>query len=281
MMIMCPWVSYLVADGLGLSGIVAILTNGVFLNMYAAPNVSRASRKVLKIAYETIAYSAETLVFLFLGIGVFAFDHPLAEIGAGAVILATVNFNIARLLNILIVSFLVNRTRSEETRITKKAQFVMWVAGLRGAMAYALAMQSIQDYGKAGKVMLSITLIYALMTILGIGSILNPLLRKCEVIRKPDDGQAEPEVLPEDGRKRCCQDFKELLIRFNKTHFGPMFIKDDLKNRKDVARLDGDAAEDKTKVMVNQTLEDIKDDNAWHEAESSVTRPSSASNQRL
>jgi sodium/hydrogen exchanger 8 len=36
MMIMCPWVSYLIADGLGLSGIVAILTNGIFLNIYAA-----------------------------------------------------------------------------------------------------------------------------------------------------------------------------------------------------------------------------------------------------
>lgn len=59
----------------------------------------------------------------------------------------------------------------------------MWVAGLRGAMAYALAMQSIQDYGKAGRVMLSITLIYALLTILGVGSLLNPLLRKCGVTR--------------------------------------------------------------------------------------------------
>ena len=76
MMLMCPWVSYLVADGLELSGIVAILTNGLFLNMYAAPNLSPASRKVLQIAYETIAHSAETLVFIFLGIGVFAFDHP-------------------------------------------------------------------------------------------------------------------------------------------------------------------------------------------------------------
>jgi NhaP-type Na+/H+ or K+/H+ antiporter len=36
MMIMCPWVSYLIADGFGLSGIVAILTNGIFLNIYAA-----------------------------------------------------------------------------------------------------------------------------------------------------------------------------------------------------------------------------------------------------
>lgn len=75
-MVVSPWVTYLIADGLGLSGIVAILTNGLFLNLYAAPNISRGSRKVLKIAYETIAYCFETLVFIFLGIGVFAFEHP-------------------------------------------------------------------------------------------------------------------------------------------------------------------------------------------------------------
>lgn len=39
-MIFCPWVSYIIAGGFSLSGIVSILTNGVFLSYYAAPNVS-------------------------------------------------------------------------------------------------------------------------------------------------------------------------------------------------------------------------------------------------
>jgi hypothetical protein len=51
-------------------------------------------------------------------------------------------------------------------------------------MAYALGMQSIVDYGDVGKTILSITLIYAIITILGIGSILNPILNKCEVVKK-------------------------------------------------------------------------------------------------
>jgi NhaP-type Na+/H+ or K+/H+ antiporter len=55
-MIMCPWLSYLVAEGIGFSGIVAILTNGLILNIYATPNITRGSKKVLKITYETIAY---------------------------------------------------------------------------------------------------------------------------------------------------------------------------------------------------------------------------------
>ena len=75
-MILSPWVSYLVAEGLELSGIVAILCNGIFLSQYAQPNLSSISRKVLHAGYETAAYSAETLVFIFLGFGLFAFDHP-------------------------------------------------------------------------------------------------------------------------------------------------------------------------------------------------------------
>ena len=112
LMIMSPWVTYLIADGLGLSGIVAILTNGIFLNMYAIPNISRGTRKVLKIAYETIAYSAETLVFVFLGIGVCAFDHPTHKVGGGAIVLTILILNFARFCNIAVVSWLVNRTRT-------------------------------------------------------------------------------------------------------------------------------------------------------------------------
>jgi sodium/hydrogen exchanger 8 len=76
MMVLCPWVSYLIAEGLELSGIVAIMVNGIFLSYYATPNISHSSKKVLKMGYETVAYSAETLVFIFLGLGLFAFSHP-------------------------------------------------------------------------------------------------------------------------------------------------------------------------------------------------------------
>ena len=63
-------------------------------------------------------------------------------------------------------------------------------------MAYALAMESIEDFGEAGKIMLSITLIYSIITILGVGSILNPILEKCDVTAKHSDpsGDAPSEI---------------------------------------------------------------------------------------
>ena len=51
-------------------------------------------------------------------------------------------------------------------------------------MAYALAIESIFDFGPAGRVMLYLTVIYGLITILFVGSILHPVLIKCEVTRQ-------------------------------------------------------------------------------------------------
>lgn len=235
LMLMSPWVTYLVADGLGLSGIVAILTNGIFLNMYAIPNISRGSRKVLKIAYETIAYAAETLVFVFLGIGVFAFDHPTKEVGVGAIVLTIAILNFARLCNIAVVTCLVNRARSS-TKIGIKQQFVMWIAGLRGAMAYALAIESIFDFGEAGRVMLYLTIIYGLITILIVGSILHPVLVKCEVTKQaqgeaPSSLQAEAQPKDTSEKVRCCKKFKAVMYNFNHVYFAPLFIKVEDKAR--------------------------------------------------
>lgn len=116
-MIMCPLVAYFIASGLDLSGIVAILTNGVLLNYYAKPNISLAARKIIKMLYEVIAHASETIVFLFLGIGLFTIETPFKTMGFGMFIMTVLNLNIARFLNVGIVTFLVNLQRSEKTKI--------------------------------------------------------------------------------------------------------------------------------------------------------------------
>ena len=80
------------------------------------------------------------MVFLFLGLGIFTFNLPFAEMGWTLFLSTIFNLNVARFFNIWFVTFLVNRTRTDNTKITRKTQFVMWFSGLRGAMAYALAL---------------------------------------------------------------------------------------------------------------------------------------------
>jgi len=59
----------------------------------------------------------------------------------------------------------------------------MWFSGLRGAMAYALAIKSSIDL-KIGPVILIVTLLFSLFTILVYGSLLNVVVEKCDVKQK-------------------------------------------------------------------------------------------------
>lgn len=102
--LLSPYVCYLIADGLELSGIVAIMTNGVFMSYYATPNISKPSKEVVKIAVDSLSYIAETMVFLFLGIGVFTFKSKYQEVSVMTVVLSIINVNICRWINVWVVS---------------------------------------------------------------------------------------------------------------------------------------------------------------------------------
>jgi NhaP-type Na+/H+ or K+/H+ antiporter len=65
--------------------------------------------------YEVMAHAAETIVFLFLGIGLFTIKDPLSTMGIGMLLCTIVNLNVARFLNVAVVSWLVNFQRSEKS----------------------------------------------------------------------------------------------------------------------------------------------------------------------
>lgn len=219
MMILAPLVAYFVAGGLQLSGIVAILLNGVFLNYYAKPNITPAARKITKMLYEVIAHGAETIVFLFLGIGLFTIESPFEVMGWGTLFCTIINLNVARFLNIWVCTFLVNRQRTEKTKINFKTQFVMWFAGLRGAMAYALALEASVTM-VAGPCILVTTLVYSLITVLGLGSVLHPVLTWADVKRKKEVEDSS------DGTDNWSNRLKSSLSYFDTEYFAPLFIKD-------------------------------------------------------
>lgn len=64
--------------------------------------------------------------------------------------------------------------------------------------------------------MLTITLFYALFTILVIGSILNPILKRCDVLAKDEDpNEVKEEVIDGDEKTNCCLKFKKRLIAWD------------------------------------------------------------------
>ena len=124
----------------------------------------------MSTTYETLAYTSETLVFLILGGGVFAFHHPYKQMGVGLFLSTLVILNVARFLNIFIVSLIVNKFRTVSI-VSRSFQLVMVISGFRGAMAYALAMQSSEEVGN-GDVMLLLTMGFSIITV----SAVTPLI---------------------------------------------------------------------------------------------------------
>ena len=58
-------------------------------------------------------------MFIFLGVGLFAFNHPYEQMGPYLIPLTIINLGVSRYLNISIVSFFVNKARNENI-ITRK-----------------------------------------------------------------------------------------------------------------------------------------------------------------
>ena len=96
------------------------------------------------------------------------------------IFLTIINLNIARFLNIWIVSWILNEFRTQENQLTNKHKMVMMFSGLRGAMAYALALKSTLDF-VIGPIILIVTLIYSIISILFMGSLINPVLEYYDV----------------------------------------------------------------------------------------------------
>lgn len=113
-----------------------------------------------------MAYNFETSIFLFIGIGVVGFDLAWSAMGAGLIIFSLIGVFFGRFVNIYLMTRLNNLYRPHHV-ITKEWMFLMWFSGLRGAMAYALSLQSVSifHYNDYGNIMLTVTLIIVLINV--------------------------------------------------------------------------------------------------------------------
>lgn len=74
-MFISPWIAYLVAQVMGMSGIIAIFFCGIALGQYAVRNLSRGCRRFTHRAYGSISEICETLCFLYIGVSFYGFNY--------------------------------------------------------------------------------------------------------------------------------------------------------------------------------------------------------------
>jgi sodium/hydrogen exchanger 8 len=131
------YLCYAAAEAMALSGIMALFFQGIVLSHYNSYNLSETAHVASEQIFSTFATLTETIVFVYMGMGVFtgryqAFDLKFSVIALLACL-------IGRLLNIVPLSFLANFCRTGRHVISGRHQAVLWFAGLRGAIAFALS----------------------------------------------------------------------------------------------------------------------------------------------
>ncbi|XP_037052331.1 sodium/hydrogen exchanger 8 [Bradysia coprophila] len=171
-MLVFTYAPYVLAEGIRLSGIMAILFCGIVMSHYTHFNLSTVTQITMQQTMRTFAFICETCVFAYLGLAIFSFNHR-CEIAL--VIWSLILCLIGRACNIFPLAYMVNKFR--EHKITNKMQFIMWFSGLRGAISYALSLHLELSSEESRRVMITTTLIIVLFTTLVLGGSTMPLLK--------------------------------------------------------------------------------------------------------
>lgn len=137
--LLSAYLSYVAADLAGLSGIVALFFSGVLMSHYHLYNIADESATALRHLLSTAAFMAENFVFIYMGVSVVAYSEYFTW-DWGFIFVNLVAIVIARMFNTFPMCLLANLGRPENDKIQWSYMFVIWFAGLRGAIAFALAL---------------------------------------------------------------------------------------------------------------------------------------------
>ncbi|EYU27611.1 hypothetical protein MIMGU_mgv1a021839mg [Erythranthe guttata] len=207
--VLFPYFSYMLAEGLGLSGIVSILFTGIVMKHYSFSNLSDNSQKFVSAFFHLISSLAETFVFIYMGFDIAMEQHSWSHIGF--IFFSIVFICIARYdylafcilalvllfliyfpfffckemlaANVFCCGYLVNLVRPAHRKIPMKHQKALWYSGLRGAMAFALALQSVHDLPEGhGQTIFTATTAIVVLTVLLIGGSTGTMLEALHVV---------------------------------------------------------------------------------------------------
>lgn len=197
MMLSFTYGPYVLAEGIHLSGIMAILFCGIVMSHYTHFNLSTVTQITMQQTMRTLAFIAETCVFAYLGLAIFSFQHK-CEISF--VIWSIILCLIGRAVNIFPLSYMVNKFR--EHKITNKMQFIMWFSGLRGAISYALSLHLELSSEETRHVIITTTLIIVLFTTMFFGGSTMPLLKYLSAGKRSKSSNASSLSASTSGAKR-------------------------------------------------------------------------------
>ncbi|CAG9467333.1 unnamed protein product [Pedinophyceae sp. YPF-701] len=195
LLLIFPYMAYMLAEGLRLSGIVSILFCGIVMSHYTIKNLSDRARDSALDFFKIAASLAETFVFIYMGITAFTLAWHwiyLAFSFWGLVAILG-----ARAAHVFPGSKIINRVRVPIRAIPAEHQQMLWFSGLRGAVAFALSLEAAVDLPNTahGEAMQAVTLALVVFTVLAIGGLTNTAVEKLNLrAPSPEDEESPGDV---------------------------------------------------------------------------------------
>ncbi|GMJ09975.1 Na+/H+ antiporter 6, ARABIDOPSIS NA+/H+ ANTIPORTER 6 [Hibiscus trionum] len=185
--VLFPYFSYMLAEGVTLSGIVSILFTAIVMKHYTYSNLSENSQRFASSFFHLISSLAETFTFIYMGFDIAMEKHSWSHVGF--ICFSILFIIVARAVNVFSCAYLVNLFRPVQQKIPSNHQKALWYSGLRGAMAFALALQSVHDLPEGhGQIIFTATTAIIVLTVLLIGGSTGTMLEALQVVGDDRDG---------------------------------------------------------------------------------------------
>jgi CPA1 family monovalent cation:H+ antiporter len=130
--------TYLVAEELGGSGVIAVVTTGLILGNFGSRiGMSPRTRLVVSEFWEFVSFFINSIVFLLIGDQV-RFDGLIQELDK--ILIAIALMIGARAVSIFALGAISNAITGPSMDLPVKGQIILWWGGLRGSVSVALAL---------------------------------------------------------------------------------------------------------------------------------------------
>ncbi|XP_014807472.1 PREDICTED: sodium/hydrogen exchanger 3 isoform X2 [Calidris pugnax] len=171
------YLSYLTAEMLSLSAILAITFCGICCQKYVKANISEQSSTTVRYTMKMLASGAETIIFMFLGIS--AVNPDIWTWNTAFILLTLVFISVYRVIGVVLQTWILNRYRMVQLEIID--QVVMSYGGLRGAVAFALVALLDDEKVRNKNLFVSTTIIVVFFTVIFQGLTIKPLVQWLKV----------------------------------------------------------------------------------------------------
>ncbi|KAM3823588.1 sodium/hydrogen exchanger 3 [Vipera latastei] len=171
------YLSYLTAEMLSLSAILAITFCGICCQKYVKANISDQSSTTVRYSMKMLASGAETIIFMFLGIS--AVNPKIWTWNTAFILLTLVFISIYRIIGVILQTWILNHYRMVQLGIID--QVVMSYGGLRGAVAFALVVLLDENKVQDKNLFVSTTIIVVFFTVIFQGLTIKPLVQWLKV----------------------------------------------------------------------------------------------------